>query len=105
MPGVEGGQYVVAEILDRPFRMDQRSAQGVEALVERVVAGLDEPVRVEGEEEPSFSSISTSSKGSPPTPSGMPGGTSSSRAASPGSATAGGRWPALAKVHRRVTGS
>ncbi len=47
----------------------------------------------------------TLSNGTPPTPSGAPGGSSSSRAFPAVSATTGGRWPAQAAVQLRSTGS
>lgn len=54
---------------------------------------------------PSGSVNSTFSKETPPTPSGTPGGTSSTRATPSVPITTGGRWPALATVQLRSTGS
>lgn len=50
VPGVEGRQDVVADVFEGLRRFGEGLPEGVEALVERVVAGLDEPVGVQREE-------------------------------------------------------
>ncbi len=54
---------------------------------------------------PSASSSSADSNGRPPRPSGGPAGRSRKSTVPPGLTTAGGGWPALASVQRRLTGS
>ncbi len=52
MVGVEGVEDVVADVLQRLGGVGERADEGLEPLVQRVVAGFDQAVRVEGEQRP-----------------------------------------------------
>ncbi len=104
--GVEGGQHVVADVLQRPGRAGERGRGRRRGPRPAGGCGTRPGRRCRARAaRRRCSSTSISSKGSPPTPSGTPLGSSSSIGSSPGSTTTGGRWPALAMTHRRVTAS
>ncbi|SCG00642.1 hypothetical protein GA0115255_115813, partial [Streptomyces sp. Ncost-T6T-2b] len=50
MPGVEGGEDEVAGVLQLHLRTGEDGPQRREALVQRLVPGLDQAVGVEGEQ-------------------------------------------------------
>ncbi|CAM5490146.1 hypothetical protein SANTM175S_00212 [Streptomyces antimycoticus] len=70
-----------------------------------MVAAFDQSVGVEGEQGALGQFDLHLLEGLPADAERQPGGTSSISAVSPGSTRTGGRWPALAKVQRRVTES
>lgn len=105
MPGVEGGQHVVADVFERPLRCDERTAQGVEPFVERMVAGLDEAVGVEGEQRALLQFDLDLLEGFAADAERHPGRDVEQHGRFAGLDHGRGDGRLLAKVHRRVTGS